>query len=59
MYGRNTYTTIRQECIQVMSYGRNIYTTIREEDIKVMSYCRNTYTHHMKSLIYQRGNQKP
>ena len=28
-YGRNTYTTIRQEHIKVISYGRNTYTTVR------------------------------
>ena len=32
-YGRNTYTTIRQEDIKVISYGRNTYTIIRKEDI--------------------------
>ena len=42
-YGRNTYTTIRQEDIKVMSYSKNRYTTIRQEDIKVMSYGRNAY----------------
>ena len=40
-YDRNTYTTIRQEDIKVLSCGRNTYTTIRQEDIKVMSYGRN------------------
>jgi hypothetical protein len=35
-YGRNAYTTIRQEDIKVISYGWNTYTTIRKENIKVM-----------------------
>ena len=33
-YGRNTYTTIRQEDIKIMSCGRNTYRAIRQEGIR-------------------------